>query len=263
MSTTPDAALAYFAALREPDAGRLAALEPLLAEDAAVVGLVGAASGRHQVLEALAAPDATRMVRAAEWSEPVNEAGEVVVDANLPAGGAIAGMRFAVALGEDGRIVRVGQQMLPAAPPAPQPLAITPEMKDMIDGALANGTPFVVSYVDSEGVPHISPRGSVQALNERQIGIWARDPEAGLPRGIAANPNVALYYRDPKTRAALTIVGKAHIADEETRSVIYENQAAIERNIDGRKRGIGIVVDVEIIEAAGPAGRTKMVRGQA
>ena len=50
--------------------------------------------------------------------------------------------------------------------------------------ALDNKTPFVVAYVDAAGVPHVSPRGTVQSWSPDQVAMWARDPAGGLPRAI-------------------------------------------------------------------------------
>jgi hypothetical protein len=91
--------------------------------------------------------------------------------------------------------------------------------------------------------------------------VWIRDPAGGLLKAIATNPHLAFYYRDPKTRAALTISGTARVAtDSATRDTVYNNQPSLERNLDGRKLGTAVVVDVDHLEAAGPGGRTKMTR---
>jgi hypothetical protein len=251
----------FMAAAGAPDEASIAALAPWLAEDVSIAGPIAPGTGKTHLMEALAAPNATRFIAGARWTEPSAEGGEVVVDALLPAGAALAGLRFALTVGQDGRIARIQQQLLPAPRPEPSPIAISEELQAMIDGALTNGTPIVVSYVDARGVPHISPRGSVQVLNERQVALWARDPEGGILAGIAANPHIAMYYRDPKTRSAITMTGRATIVrDGPVRDRVYENQPALERNFDGRKRGIAIVVDLDEVETAGPSGRARMVR---
>jgi hypothetical protein len=261
MDTAKAAVEAYIAAVTDPSPGNLAALEPKLDEDLVVLGLVGAGAGRANVLQALAAPNATRLVAAAQWSDPGDEDGELIREARLPGGVPFAGLRFAFRIHNGERIARIGQQLMPAAPPEAQPVSITADLKALIDGALANGTPVIVGYVDANGVPHLSPRGSAQVLNETQVALWSRDPNGGILKGIAVNPNVALYYRDPKSRASVTITGRAHVPqDSRIRDTIYDNQPEIERNLDGRKKGVGIVVDVDLLEAAGPAGRTRMVR---
>jgi hypothetical protein len=259
MGTSSEAIQAYITAAATPEPGPLEALAQHLASDVVVAGIVGAARGKDAVLDALAAPNATRLVSAATWSEPQVEGDETVVDAGLPAGVPMAALRFGFRFDSESRILHIGQQMVQGPPPARQALAITDEMATAINGALANGTPFVVSYVDAGGAPRISPRGSVQALGEKQLGLWARDPEGGILKGIAANPNLSLYYRDPKTRTTFTMAGRAYrVTDDATRTRIYENQPEIERNFDGRKRGVAIVVDLESIDGAGPAGRVRM-----
>lgn len=260
MTATPEAVQAYIAAVKQPDSDTLAALGPWLAEDVLIIGLVGGASGRESALSVLATPDATRMVGGAEWTEATANGSELVVDAKMPPGRPLGGLRFGFHLNAEGQITRIGQQLLMAAPPATEPLSIRPEWKELVDNALTNGTPVIVAYVDAAGVPHISPRGSVQVLNETQLGLWARDPEGGMLKGIAANPNMAFFYRDPKTRAAITITGTARLANAEEKETIYQNQPALERSMDGRVVGSGIVVDVTLLEAAGPSGRAKQAR---
>ena len=261
MVSLPEGVQAYIAATKEPNADHLAALGPWLSEDVLVIGLIGGASGRDAALEALAAPNATALVATAEWANADEHDGELVIDARMAPGRPLAAMRFGFHLNAERQITRIGQQMVLASPPATEPLSIRPEWKELIDNALTNGTPVIVAYVDASGVPHVSPRGSVQVLNETQLGMWARDPEGGLLKGIAANPNMAFYYRDPKTRAALTVTGKARVAEGETRETIYQGQPALERNMDGRMIGTAVVVDVDLLEAAGPSGRAKMARG--
>src|SRR5581483_11544133 len=56
------------------------------------------------------------------------------------------------------------------------PLALTDEIKTAVAGAFDNGTPIVVAYVDAEGVPHLSLRGSTQPYSDTQLAMWIRDP---------------------------------------------------------------------------------------
>ena len=261
MVSLPEAVQTYISAVKEPTTENLASLGPWLAEDVLIIGLLGGASGRESALAVLATPDATRLVGGAEWSDAAREGSEVVIDARMPAGRPLGALRFGFHLNAEGQITRIGQQMVMGAPPATEPLSIRPEWKELIDNALTNGTPVIAAYVDAAGVPHVSPRGSVHVLNETQLGMWARDPEGGLLKGIAANPNMTFYYRDPKTRAALTITGKASVAEGATRETIYQGQPALERNMDGRMIGTAVVIDVQVLEAAGPSGRAKMARG--
>src|SRR5687767_3797563 len=90
----------------------------------------------------------------------------------------------------------------------PGPIRLTDELRTAINGALANGTPVVVAYVDERGQPRLSFRGSTQVFGDDQLAIWARNPEGGLLRALAANPRVTLLYRNPQPRLLLTFEGR-------------------------------------------------------
>src|SRR5215217_7453575 len=107
--------------------------------------------------------------------------------------------------------------------PGPGPIKLTDEMRDAVNGALANGTPVVVAYVDERGQPRLSFRGSTQVSGDDQLAIWVRNPEGGLPRALAANPRVSLLYRNTQPRMMLVFEGRGRIDDSEaTRAAVYE-----------------------------------------
>lgn len=264
MTAPLDAVRAYTTAVSVRDAPSLAALEKVLADEATVVGIVGAASGKGRVIAALADPAASRLLAAATWDEPELGNGSAGVTATLPPGTAFSAMRLVITLDAEGRIARVEQQLRPGPPLPPTSLALTPAMKEAVNGALANGTPVMVAYVDANGQPHLSPRGTAQAFSEDQLALWNRDPQGGMTRGIAANPKVALYYRDPKARTTYQFAGRARVTtDPEERTRIYENSPEIERNLDASRFGVAVIVDLDVVEGGSPAGRVRMERGVA
>jgi hypothetical protein len=59
--------------------------------------------------------------------------------------------------------------------PRPSPIQLTAEIRDAVNGALANGTPVVVAYVDARGQPRLSFRGSTQVFSDDQFAIWVRN----------------------------------------------------------------------------------------
>jgi hypothetical protein len=160
------------------------------------------------------------------------------------------------------RLVELTQEVEQAKAP-PTALIIDDQLSATIDGALANKTPFVVAYVDTAGVPHVSPRGTVQSWSADQVAMWARDPEGGLVRAIGSNPNVSLFYRDPSSRAAYEITGRARAVDDpDERARVYERSPAVERNLDPRVRGVAIIVDVDAVVGGAPGGRVNMRRSE-
>jgi hypothetical protein len=250
----------YVAALREPTPSNLGKLDAVLAPDVEVVGLVGAGSSAGGVRASLERPLMPGLLDGASWQAPRAENDVVSVEAVLADGARYAAILFFVHVGEEGSITRVEQQVRPLPPPPAVPLRLTDEIKATVAGALANGTPVLVSYVDADGAPHLSPRGSTQPYGDTQLAIWVRDPGGGLLRGIAAHPRIALLYRDGATRTTYTFAGRAHAEhDAVVRDTVYAHTPELERNLDALRLGVPVIVDLDRVEGMGPAGRVVMV----
>jgi hypothetical protein len=132
------------------------------------------------------------------------------------------------------------------------PLAV----KGMINNSLANQTPIVVTYVDDNGAPHSSLRGSVCVLSPTQIAIWVRHVDGGLPKAVGKNPNISLFYSDRRANAVINVMGRAHIAaDEPTRRKVFELSPEVEQTHDPHRHGVAIVIDVAQMQANLGAGR--------
>ena len=89
------------------------------------------------------------------------------------------------------------------APPVLTELKLLPEMKKAVDTAFETLKPIVVSYVDENGAPQLSFRGSTQAYSDTQLAIWVRNPEGRILESITKNPAIALLYGsfEPTARA--------------------------------------------------------------
>jgi hypothetical protein len=146
---------------------------------------------------------------------------------------------------------------VPAAPTGAVeeiPLAV----RGLINNALANQTPVVVTYVDEDGAPHSSLRGSVCVLNPTQFAIWVRHADGGLPTSIVKQPGIALFYSDRRANATVNVLGRAHIAeDPETRRKVFELAPEVEQTHDPLRHGVAVVIDVTRLQAnAGAAATT-------
>jgi len=131
-----------------------------------------------------------------------------------------------------------------------------------INGSFANGTPVVMAYVDGEGKPHLSFRGTAQVLDAQTMAVWARNPEGGLPGAVAANPNVSLLYRDGATRTTYILTGRAHVDDsEEMHNRVYDNSPEFERALDPERKGKAVVIDVDLVQGRDAEGAFRMQRG--
>ena len=186
---------AYQAALTEPTPAALDALGDALDEAVEVVGVVGPGSGLDQVRHALEHPRRPGFLASATWSAAKRADDGAVLEVALAPGGPVERLTIEVEFRGE-RISRVRQLVTMAPPPEPIALALTEELRATVDGALEAGVPLVLAYVDADGAPHLSLRGSTSAHGDTQLAIWVRDPTGGLLRAIDANPRVALLYRD-------------------------------------------------------------------
>jgi predicted pyridoxine 5'-phosphate oxidase superfamily flavin-nucleotide-binding protein len=249
----------YIAALSSPNEETLATLAPVLADDVRATGVFGSGQGREEVLASTGTPPSP-LLASAQWDEPEIDGDITTVRGTFPAG--LPVVAVTVTMRQSGeQLVELTQELERARAPAPTALMIDDQLAATIDGALDNRTPFVVAYVDDAGVPHVSPRGTVQSWSADQVALWARDPAGGLLRAIETNPNISLFYRDPATRVAYEITGRARAVDDpDDRARVYERAPAVERNLDPRMRGVAVVVDVDSVVGGGPGGRVNLQR---
>jgi len=127
-------------------------------------------------------------------------------------------------------------------------IELTEEVRELVNGALASGTPMVVATVDAEGRPRLTFRGSIAVFGPDQLGFWARHAEGSTMDNLAANPNVALIFRNPATRAMLSFAGRARLASGAERDRVYANAPEIEQKADADKKGAGVVIDLDRAE---------------
>ena len=53
-------------------------------------------------------------------------------------------------------------------------IKITPVMKELLDKALADGTPCLIGTASKDGHPQISPKGSVAVFDDNTLCYWER-----------------------------------------------------------------------------------------
>lgn len=213
-------------------------------------------SGRSAVLEQVsgqwpATPGYSRL----GWSDPepdgaglkVTTSGAVTVSFEFNAADEIQRVRLDGGYGSGAAAPRVASGAVTEIPLA---------VRGLINNALANQTPIVVTYVDAQGAPHSSLRGSVGVLNAKQFSIWVRHADGGLPAAIATNPRISLFYSDRRANAVVNVMGTAHIAeDEETRRKVFELAPEVEQTHDTHRHGVAAVIDVKRLQANLGAGR--------
>lgn len=252
---------AYTAALMNPDEDSAGRVARVLADDIVVQTNFGRAEGVEAAVALLREPRTAGLLAAgARWSEPAADGDRVAVTVAVPPTAAFGGLELIFEFAGD-KIARVEQQTLPPVPLMPRPLRLEPDMKAAVDGALDNQTPMLIAYVDDGRQIHLSFRGTIQSYSDDQLALWAREPEGGLPRNIRDRPHVTLFYHDPATRTSYTFYGRARIEDDPAaRAVIFENSHPREQQVDFRRRGVAIVVDLDKVEGRSAGRRVLMQR---
>jgi hypothetical protein len=232
-----------------------------LTDDVVVETQWGRAEGVEGALALLHEPRIAGLLAAGpRWTEPAESGDTIAVTARFPAAAPFGGVEFVFTF-TGAQISRVEQQILSATPVPPTELRLTDEIKDAVNGAFDNQTPMMIAYSDGEGEIHLSFRGTIQAYSDDRLAVWARDPAGGLPRHILVQPKVTLFYHDPKTRTTYTFYGRARITDDQdTRAAVFDNSPARERQMDFRRGGVAIIVDLDKVEGRTPAGRILMLR---
>lgn len=250
------AARAYVRALRSGEGSASSRAEPYLAID--VIATLGATTltGKESVLDHITGiwPN-TPVYQLGAWGEPVVDGGVATVEAEFPAFGAGASKAtLTFGFNDADEIVSVDETYVGGPRPEPQK-EIPLVAKGMINNALANGTPMVVAYVDEEGMPQLSLRGSTQVFSPTQLCIWLRSAEGGLTRAISTNPRVSLLYRDSRTRSTLIVKGTARIeSDPGIRDEIFELTSEVEQMHDPNRQGAALIIDVTELRGGTPKG---------
>jgi hypothetical protein len=197
------------------------------------------------------------------WSDPRPDGDRLTVHAGFPAmGAAPATVDLSFGFDAEGRIVLVEQTtVMQGTPPAPVADTIPDFVRGIVNSALANGTPMVLSYVDEQGQPNLSLRGSVQVYSDHQLSIWVRNAEGGLILSLRANPRVSLLYRDSKSRTTLIFRGRAHVeTDAAVRDRVFTLSPEVEQNHDPARNGAVVLVEVTSLQGTSPRGGVRVER---
>jgi predicted pyridoxine 5'-phosphate oxidase superfamily flavin-nucleotide-binding protein len=124
-------------------------------------------------------------------------------------------------------------------------IQLTQQMRDLIDPALAKGTPCVVATASKAGAPNIGYKGSVMVFDDESLAYWERTYQ-GTQHNIEENPNVMILFRDPATRAAWRFVGKATVHKEGAlRDQVMSRTVQAELDRDPERKGYAVIVKVD------------------
>jgi len=138
------------------------------------------------------------------------------------------------------------------------PLEITDHVAQAVNGAYDARHPIVLGYVNAEGYPSLSTRGSTHVHSPQQLALWGRNPDGGLQKAIAENAKVGLiaFNTDPFT--LLFFTGRARL-DPSQNDTVWDNIPQGERDLDPERKGGAVIIDLDTIKGLGGDGNFFMM----
>ena len=134
-------------------------------------------------------------------------------------------------------------------------IKMTELMRDLLNNALADGTPCLVGTATKDGHPQISPKGSVVVFNDDTLCYWERS-NRGAARHVSENPHITIFYRNaarikeiPYRAGCIRFYGDARlVTGGADRDRVWELIPEAERKPDPEKKGTAVLVRVDKIE---------------
>lgn len=252
---------AYVKALRTAERSAAEWLGQCLADDVVLITDGAEIKGKGAILARLGGiQPITPTLFALGVSDPkVDADGAISIEGAMPPiGAAPSAINLMFAFDDDDRVIRIDETIRMGGVPGDPTPTIPINARGYINGALANGTPMVFTYVDGEGIPHTSLRGSIQVYSGTQLSIWLR-PTDHSGAAIATNPHVALLYRDSRSRTTLSIRGRAHVDDSAAvRDRVYNLSPMVEQTHDPARKGSALIIDVSEMAGTSPSGPVRV-----
>jgi hypothetical protein len=120
---------------------------------------------------------------------------------------------------------------------------------DLVNLALEQRRPMLLSYVGDDGQPVLSFRGSVRISGDTQLAIWVRNLHGSFCTRIKVAPKVALMYRNETSRATYQFQGRARLEEDTVvRDRVYHGIPDAEKNHDPSRSGALVLIDLNRVE---------------
>jgi len=124
-------------------------------------------------------------------------------------------------------------------------ISLTDQMREMIDNALANGSPCVLATASADGEPDIGYKGSMMVFDNESLAYWERTRRQHL-KNVLENPKVVVLFRDAKTRVNFRFHGVATVhQDGATREQVMARTVKDEIDKDPERKGAAVVIRVD------------------
>jgi general stress protein 26 len=133
-------------------------------------------------------------------------------------------------------------------------IKLTDLVRDVLNSALADGTPCLVATASKDGHPQISPKGSVIVFNDDTLAYWERSNRSSLSR-LKENPHVAIFYRNAAKAGkdfragVIRFYGDAELVTSGAdRDKVWDLIPEAERKPDPEKKGAAVMVRLNSVE---------------
>jgi hypothetical protein len=236
------------------------AAAPYIAEDVDLVSPPLHVYGHAGIMERISGHwPGMGMYKQAAWSEPAVDGNAAKVEATMPEGLPTKSLTISFNFNDAGLIQHVEVAQVRGTPPAPGPVKLTQEIKDLVNNSLANDAPIVLGYMAKDGQPSVSLRGSMVVISETQLAFWSRNPEGGVTKAPEYNSKMTVLYRDTPNRINLLFQGDGRVEkDEAVRNQVFELMPQIEKDHDEPRRGACVVIDLKSVSGATLSGPVRM-----
>ena len=130
-------------------------------------------------------------------------------------------------------------------------ISISDQMKDLVDNALANGSPCIIATVSADGEPDIGYRGSMMVFDNDSLAYWERTKRVHM-KNVKENPKVIVLFRDAKTKAAWRFHGTATLLESgPIRDQVMARTVKDELDKDPERKGAAVVIKLDKITNMG------------
>ncbi|HXV49335.1 MAG TPA: pyridoxamine 5'-phosphate oxidase family protein [Candidatus Binatia bacterium] len=130
-------------------------------------------------------------------------------------------------------------------------IAISDQMRELVDNALANGSPCVLATVSADGEPDIGFKGSMLVFDNDSLAYWERTKRVHM-KNVKENPKVIVLFRDAKTKAAWRFHGTATLHETgPIRDQVMARTVKDELDKDPERKGAAVVISLDKITNMG------------
>ncbi|TMA11116.1 MAG: pyridoxamine 5'-phosphate oxidase family protein [Deltaproteobacteria bacterium] len=128
---------------------------------------------------------------------------------------------------------------------------LTDQMREMIDNAVANGSPCILATASKDGEPDIGYKGSMMVFDNESLAYWERTRRQHL-KNVQENPKVVVLFRDPKTRVNFRFHGVVTIHEKGAiRDQVMGRTVKDEIDKDPERKGAAVVIRVDNVTNLG------------